>query len=134
MLEMHWLLFSSSSSSSRHISLCVTNRKNKLHILTMRSRQQTAVRSTHPRGHVLHWLTIIRPGGVFTFTSPWFIVASRPQRPYGLLGTGVQDGHPDFHTAPELRERDRQTEKQTEIERERNSSVLLYVHRDHKDY
>ena len=25
-----------------------------------------------------------------------------PQRPYGLLGTGAQDGHLDFHTVPEL--------------------------------
>ena len=24
------------------------------------------------------------------------------QKPYGLLGTGAQDGHLDFHTAPEL--------------------------------
>ena len=26
----------------------------------------------------------------------------RPQRPYGLSGTGAQDGHLHFHTAPEL--------------------------------
>ena len=28
-------------------------------------------------------------------------VALRPKRPYGLLGTGAQDVHLDFHTAPE---------------------------------
>ena len=33
-----------------------------------------------------------------------FNVALRPQRPYGLgyYGRGAQDGHLDFHTAPEL--------------------------------
>ena len=31
-----------------------------------------------------------------------FTVALRPQRPYGLLGTGNQDGHLDSHTVPEL--------------------------------
>ena len=33
-----------------------------------------------------------------------FNVAVRPQRPYGLLGTGrgAKDVHLDFHTAPEL--------------------------------
>ena len=31
-----------------------------------------------------------------------FSVALRPQRPKGLLGTGAQDGHLNFHTAPEL--------------------------------
>ena len=31
-----------------------------------------------------------------------FNVALRPHRPYGLLGTGAQDGHLDFHTAFEL--------------------------------
>ena len=29
-------------------------------------------------------------------------VALRPQKPQGLLGTGAQDSHLDFHTAPEL--------------------------------
>ena len=29
-------------------------------------------------------------------------VALRPQKTVGLLGTGAQDGHLDFHTAPEL--------------------------------
>ena len=29
-------------------------------------------------------------------------VALRPQKPVGLLGTGAEDGHLDFHTAPEL--------------------------------
>ena len=28
-------------------------------------------------------------------------VALRTQKPYGLVGTGAQDGHLDFHTAPE---------------------------------
>ena len=32
----------------------------------------------------------------------WLSVALRPQKPSGLLGTGAQDGHLDFHTAPEL--------------------------------
>ena len=32
----------------------------------------------------------------------WFSVAIRPQKPVCLLGTGAQDGHLDFHTAPEL--------------------------------
>ena len=31
-----------------------------------------------------------------------FTVALRPQRSYGLLGTGDQDGHLDSHAAPEL--------------------------------
>ena len=29
-------------------------------------------------------------------------VALRPQKPQGSLGRGAQDGHLDFHTAPEL--------------------------------
>ena len=29
-------------------------------------------------------------------------VALRPQKAWGLLGTGAQDVHLDFHTAPEL--------------------------------
>ena len=29
-------------------------------------------------------------------------VALRPQKNVGLLGTGAQDGHLDFHIAPEL--------------------------------
>ena len=32
----------------------------------------------------------------------WLSVALRPQKPSGLLGTGAQDGHLDFHTAPGL--------------------------------
>ena len=32
----------------------------------------------------------------------WFNVALRPQKPEGSLGRGAQDGHLDFHTAPEL--------------------------------
>ena len=48
-------------------------------------------------------------------------VALRPQRPYGLLRTGgAQDGHLDFHTAPELCGPVRSS-----------GSMLLYVHRDH---
>ena len=31
-----------------------------------------------------------------------FNVALRPQKPQGSLGRGAQDGHLDFHTAPEL--------------------------------
>ena len=31
-----------------------------------------------------------------------FNVALRPQKPYGSLGRKAQDGHLDFHTAPEL--------------------------------
>ena len=33
----------------------------------------------------------------------WFNVDLSPQKPYGSLGRGAQDGHLDFHTAPELR-------------------------------
>ena len=32
----------------------------------------------------------------------WFSVALRPQKPQGSLGRKAQDGHLDFHTAPEL--------------------------------
>ena len=32
----------------------------------------------------------------------FFSIALRPQRLYWLLGTGAQDGHLDFHTAPEF--------------------------------
>ena len=32
-----------------------------------------------------------------------FNAASRPQKPEGSLGRKAQDGHLDFHTAPELR-------------------------------
>ena len=32
----------------------------------------------------------------------WFSVALRPQEPWGLLGTGSQARHLDFHTAPDL--------------------------------
>ena len=35
-------------------------------------------------------------------TRSWLSVALRPQETVGLLGTGVQDGHRDFRTAPEL--------------------------------
>ena len=43
----------------------------------------------------------------------WLSVATET---VGLLGTGAQDVHLDFHTAPEL-----------------CSLTLLYVHRDHED-
>ena len=32
----------------------------------------------------------------------WFNVVLRPQEPYGSYGWKAQDGHLDFHTAPEL--------------------------------
>ena len=50
-----------------------------------------------------------------------FNVGLRPQRPYGLLGTGSPGRPPPrlSHTGPELWS---------------SSSLLLYVHRDHKDY
>ena len=32
----------------------------------------------------------------------WLSVALSPQKPVGLSGTGAEDGHLDFHTAPEL--------------------------------
>ena len=32
----------------------------------------------------------------------WFNVALRPHKPLGSLGRGAQDGHLNFHTAPEL--------------------------------
>ena len=44
-----------------------------------------------------------RAGATDTQMQGSFSVALRPQRPYGLLGSGTaQDGHLDFHTAPEL--------------------------------
>ena len=30
------------------------------------------------------------------------VLAVHPQKPVGSLGTGAQDGHLDFHTAPEI--------------------------------
>ena len=41
-------------------------------------------------------------GQTVTSACVWFNVALRPQKPYGSLGRGAQDGHLDFHTAPEL--------------------------------
>ena len=32
----------------------------------------------------------------------WFNIALRPRKPEGSLGRTAQDGHLDFHTAPEL--------------------------------
>ena len=40
--------------------------------------------------------------GFCCLLSVQFSIALRPQRLYGLLETGSQDGHFDFHTAPEL--------------------------------
>ena len=37
-----------------------------------------------------------------TIACVWFNAALRPQKPQGSLGRGAQDGHLDFHTAPEL--------------------------------
>ena len=37
-----------------------------------------------------------------TSAEAWFSVALRPQKPEGSLGRKAQDGHLDFHTAPEL--------------------------------
>ena len=37
-----------------------------------------------------------------TSAEAWFSVALRPKKPYGSIGRGAQDDHPDFHTAPEL--------------------------------
>ena len=37
-----------------------------------------------------------------TSAEAWFNVALRPKKPYGSIGRGAQDDHPDFHTAPEL--------------------------------
>ena len=42
----------------------------------------------------------VRVSLVVTFFG--FYVAVRPRRRDDLLGTGAQDGHLDFHTAPEL--------------------------------
>ena len=38
-----------------------------------------------------------------------FNIALRPRKPEGSLGRGAQDGHLDFHTAPELCEETGQT-------------------------
>ena len=55
----------------------------------------------------------IRDGEPRPATSAFFFgVALRQQRPCGLLGTGgTQDGHLDFHTAPELCRRKAETDK-----------------------
>ena len=37
-----------------------------------------------------------------TSAEAWLCVALRPQKPFGSLGRKAQDGHLDFHTAPEL--------------------------------
>ena len=41
-------------------------------------------------------------GQTVTNACAWFSVALHPQKPYGSLGRGAQDGHLDFHSAPEL--------------------------------
>ena len=38
-----------------------------------------------------------------TNAEAWFNIALRPRKPEGSLGRTAQDGHLDFHTAPELR-------------------------------
>ena len=86
-----------------------------------------------------------------------FSVALRPQRPYGLLGTGAQDVHLDFHTPSVLCSVSAVQCCFTSTETVRTirdgspgrpprlshtfctlfcvcSSVLLYVHRDRTDY
>ena len=40
----------------------------------------------------------------WSFTPSSFSVALRPQKPSGLLGTGAQDSHFNFHTAPLLQD------------------------------
>ena len=37
-----------------------------------------------------------------TNAEAWFNIALRPRKPEGSLGRKAQDGHLDFHTAPEL--------------------------------
>ena len=41
-------------------------------------------------------------GQAKTNAEAWFNIALRPRKPEGSLGTGAQDGHLEFHTAPEL--------------------------------
>ena len=41
-------------------------------------------------------------GQTVTSAQAWFNAALRPQKPYGSLGRGAQDGHLNSHTAPEL--------------------------------
>ena len=37
-----------------------------------------------------------------TSAEAWFSIALRPRKPEGSLGRTAQDGHLDYHTAPEL--------------------------------
>ena len=37
-----------------------------------------------------------------TNAEAWFNISLRPRKPEGSLGRTAQDGHLDFHTAPEL--------------------------------
>ena len=41
-------------------------------------------------------------GQIVTNAEARFSVALRPRKPQGSLGRKAQDGHLDFHTAPEL--------------------------------
>ena len=41
-------------------------------------------------------------GQAVTNAEAWFNLALRPRKPEGLLVRSAQDGHLDFHTAPEL--------------------------------
>ena len=55
-------------------------------------------------GHLLSLLSVYS-GTKYKTVFGWLSVALRAQKPYGLSGTGVQDGqdgHLDFQTAPEL--------------------------------
>jgi len=66
-----------------------------------------------------------------------FSVAFRPQRDHKdyQLGTGVQDGHLDFHTAPELLTSLQLLSNFISLGRaDIFFSVLLYVHRNHQAY
>ena len=41
-------------------------------------------------------------GQAETNAEAWFNIALRPRKPEGWLGRKAQDGHLDFHTAPEV--------------------------------
>ena len=44
----------------------------------------------------------VSSGQAETNAEAWFSIALRPRKPEGSLGRTAQDGHLDFHTAPEL--------------------------------
>ena len=50
----------------------------------------------------LIWAGLLPSGLIAGLIVGWLSVALRPQKPYGSLGRGAQDGRLDFHTAPEL--------------------------------